>query len=360
MLSLIERARQVIPGGVNSGARAFIGLETDPLIIDRAEGASIQDIEGRRYFDFCMSFGPLIHGHNPPCVIEAVQEQLQKGITYALTTPIEEKLARKVTTLVPSIEQIRFTSSGTEATMSAVRLARGFTGREKFYKFTGGYHGCSELLLTAPTLPWHEQITLDDQTACIIIEPIQGNNGLNIPDPAWLQHLRDETARVGALLIFDEVITGFRIGLGGAQEYFNITPDLTTLGKILGGGFPAAAFGGSREIMQHLHPTGPVYHAGTLSGNPIAMAAGLATLNSLSPQTYTDLDAKASLLDSLPIKRLGSVFAWQVQDFPALFRHLLQNGIYIAPSSREVNFVSTAHRIEDLERLAFYDSIRSK
>ncbi|MCL2606757.1 MAG: glutamate-1-semialdehyde 2,1-aminomutase, partial [Coriobacteriia bacterium] len=320
---LFEDAQKYIPGGVNSPVRAYKSVGTTPRFIDSAQGSKIYDVEGREYIDFVQSWGPMILGHGDSGVIEAVEDQLKKGTSFGAPTLLETMAAKAVVDAVPTIDLVRFVSSGTEAVMSAIRLARGYTGRDKLIKFDGNYHGHSDGLLASagsglvtlgiPSTPGVTKSNaadtliapynnLDavraifeankDEVACLILEPVAGNMGVIPPAEGFLQGLRDLCDEFDALLIFDEVITGFRLALGGAQEYYDVAPDLTTLGKIIGGGFPVGAFGGRREIMERLAPLGPVYQAGTLSGNPIAMAAGIAVIDRLSrPGTYENLEA---------------------------------------------------------------------
>lgn len=358
MKDVYRQLCEVIPGGVNSAARAFPGLGRTPLVVQEAREDLLIDVNGKEYIDFCGSWGALIHGHTVP---EEVYEQLSMGSSYGVSCLAEERLARKVVEMVPSIEQVRFVSSGTEATMSAVRLARAFTGRETIVKFAGNYHGHADPLLNiTPLFPYNEPVQLSDNVAAVIVEPIAGNMGVIPAAPEFLQHLKKECERVGALLIFDEVITGFRVAAGGAQELYGIMPDLTCIGKIVGGGFPAAAFGGRREIMQQLAPVGPVFQAGTLSGNPVAMVAGFAALEKLTPQFYADLEEKtARFLAPIPnVQRVGSMFTLFFGDLPhnlddvkkcdlEAFKHffweLFDAGAYISPSQFEACFISAAH-----------------
>ncbi len=402
-------ASATIPGGVNSPARAFRSVGGTPLIAERGEGDLLFDVEGKSYIDYCGSWGALIHGHAHPRIVAAVQKRVAEGSSFGVTTPSEVRLAKKVVDSVPSIEKVRFVSSGTEATMSAVRLARGFTGRDLILKFSGHYHGhadpflveagsgvaclptssssgvSAELVKHTLSIPYNDFEAFEavmrshgKKIAAVILEPIAANMGLVLPKSGFLEMLRSYTERVGALLIFDEVISGFRVGLGGAQELFNIMPDLTCLGKIVGGGFPAAAFGGAAEIMDHLAPLGSVYQAGTLSGNPVAMAAGLEALEMCSqPGFYESLQSKTSeLVDPIQdfiesenieatVHRAGSLFTLflgsrsvsSIDDvkkcnparFASLFQRLLARGIYFSPSQFEANFVSMAHTPNSLE-----------
>src|SRR5579862_1439904 len=403
---LFACSQKLIPGGVNSPVRAFRGVGGTPPFIARGEGSHIFDADGNEYIDYVLSWGPLILGHCFPPVIEALREVLAIGTSFGAPTEREVQLAELIRECVPSIEMVRLVSSGTEATMSALRLARGFTGRDLTIKFEGCYHGHVDSLLvkagsgmatlgiadtagvprafaeTTIALPFNsisavEQAFADhgEQIAAVIVEPIVGNMGCVPPAPGFLEALRDLTARHGALLIFDEVMTGFRVALGGAQQRYGIKPDLTTLGKIIGGGLPLAAYGGRRDIMQKIAPLGPVYQAGTLSGNPLAVAAGLAVVRYLlaHPETYDALEARAARLTAwtppgVTINRVGSMFTFffspdPVTDwdsarkcntarFGKFFHHLLERGVYIAPSQFEAGFVSAAHSEEDIAATA--------
>ena len=401
---LFEQAQQVIPGGVNSPVRAFKGVGGDPVFFKRGEGAYILDEDDNRYIDYIGSWGPMILGHAYPSVIKAVEKSIQNGLGFGAPTAIETEVAAKVCEMVPSVEQVRMVSSGTEATMSAIRLARGYTGRDKLIKFEGCYHGHSDSLLvkagsgaltlgvpTSPGVPSalaELTITLDynhiDQVkqtldvigkdiACIIVEPVAGNMNCIPPVPGFLEGLRELCNEHGVVLIFDEVMTGFRVARGGAQEYYGVTPDLTTLGKVIGGGLPVGAFGGKKEIMQHIAPTGPVYQAGTLSGNPVSMAAGLATLQALdTPGFYDDLtNASKRLAEGLQeiaekhtipltVNYVGGMYGFFFTDVPKVhfyhqvvdcdikrfqkfFHGMLNEGVYLAPSAFETGFVSAAH-----------------
>lgn len=417
-----QKLCKVIPGGVNSPVRSFKGLGIPPLVVERGAGDLIYDVDGNSYIDYCGSWGPLIHGHAHPAIIDAAYKRMLMGTTFGITSAIEEQLASKVVDLMPSIEKIRFVSSGTEATMSAARLARGYTGRDLIVKFTGNYHGHADFFLVqagsgvvglTPTsssagipeeivrhticLPYNDteccrKFLLDpqhkDRVAAVIVEPIAGNMGCVPGKESFLNMLRETTRMIGALLIFDEVISGFRVGLGGAQALYDITPDLTCLGKIIGGGFPAAAFGGRAEIMDCLAPLGKVYQAGTLSGNPVAMAAGLQSLTMLEVDGfYEELEDTANLITK-PLKevlekkginacvqQVGSMFTIffgrkQVDNmeegrtldlaaFAKFFRYLFVNEVYIPPAQYEAWFVSSAHTRAHLEKtrdliLAFF------
>ena len=407
-----DRARAVIPGGVNSPVRAFRAVGGTPLFIRRAEGAEVEDEDGRRYLDFVGSWGPVVLGHAHPEVLAAIEQAARRGTTYGAPCAAEVELAEAMVAAYPGLEQVRCVSSGTEAVMSAIRLARGATGRELVVKFAGCYHGHADHLLVAagsglatfgipssggvPTafaertrvLPLDDEAALEalferegSQVAALIVEPVPANHGLLLQRPEFLRALRRVTQEHGALLIFDEVITGFRLARGGAAEIFGVTPDLATFGKVIGGGMPVGAFGGRRELMAHLAPLGGVYQAGTLSGNPVAMAAGLATLRVLERENgWARLEELGKRLETVlapvlratapavRLVRLGSLFWLSFQAGPAprraadvadaapryarLFHALLERGVYLAPSAYEVGFLSTAHTPTHLELFA--------
>jgi glutamate-1-semialdehyde 2,1-aminomutase len=408
---LFQRAQRVIPGGVNSPVRAFRGVGGTPLFIARAQGSSIWDVDGNRYIDYVGSWGPLILGHADPAVVEAAKNAIDRGSSYGAPTEGEVKLAELVSKRMPSIEQLRLVSSGTEATMSALRLARAFTQRDAILKFEGCYHGHADFLLSKAgsgvatfglpdspgvpsdftkhtlTLPFNDVAALRElfdrrgaEIAAAIVEPVVGNMGCVPPAPGFLEALREVTRASGSLLIFDEVMTGFRVHAAGAQGLFGITPDLTTLGKILGGGLPVGGYGGRAEIMKLIAPSGAVYQAGTLSGNPCAVAAGLATLEQLANTgTYARLESIAKKLElglvaaleetgvRGTVQRCGSMFTLFFNDgsavrnfadakradhekFKRYFHGMLERGIYLAPSGYEAAFVSLAHSAEDIER----------
>ena len=407
---LFTEAKELIPGGVNSPVRAFRSVGGTPLFIERAKGSSVRDVDGNTYIDYVGSWGPMILGHAHPKVVAAVRAAAQRGTSYGAPTPGEIELARLIRKAFPSVEKVRLVSSGTEAAMSAVRLARGYTGRDKIIKFEGGYHGHADSMLVSagsgaltfglpdsPGVPketakhtlttkFNDIASLerlfeqnDQQVAAVIVEPIPGNMGVVPPAPGFLDELRSLTKKHGALLIFDEVITGFRVALGGAQELFGVVPDLTILGKIIGGGLPVGAFGGRKEIMDALAPEGPVYQAGTLSGNPLAVAAGIAAITELSRKgVYAELADKADYLHAgmskafsssgIPFytNRAGSMWTTFFQKGPVTdytsakqsdtklyslyFHGLLKRGVYVAPSQFEAGFVSLAHSKRDLDR----------
>lgn len=409
-ISLFQRAQQSIPGGVNSPVRAFKGVGGTPLFIKKAQGAYIFDTEGKQYIDYVGSWGPMILGHNHPAILSAVIKTAKDGLSFGAPTPLEIDLAELVCTLIPSIEMVRMVSSGTEATMSAIRLARGYTNRDKIIKFEGCYHGHADSLLVkagsgALTLgqPNSPGVPADfakhtltctyndldsvrqafeqypNEIACIIVEPVAGNMNCVLPQKGFLQGLRELCDQYGAIFIIDEVMTGFRVALGGAQSYYHVKPDLTCLGKVIGGGMPVGAFGGKKEIMQHIAPLGPVYQAGTLSGNPIAMAAGLACLDELKKPDNEHRLAKLTEKLALGLKALadkhqvpfivnyvggmfGIFFTEQqaitsYQDvmkcntatFNTFFHAMLEQGIYFAPSAFEAGFMSLAHTEQDIE-----------
>src|SRR6202140_2113377 len=409
-MSLFSEASKYIPGGVNSPVRAFRGVGGEPIFFKKAAGAHAWAAEVRRFIDYVGSWGPMILGHSHPQVIKAVQEVAADGLSFGAPTELETQLARRAVELMPSIDLVRFVSSGTEATMSAIRLARGFTGRDTIVKFEGCYHGHSDSLLikagsgaltlgvpTSPGVPAAlaaHTVTLNfndeaqvrdvfrqigDQIACIIVEPVAGNMNCVPPVPGFLQTLRQECDRAGALLIFDEVMTGFRVALGGAQALYGVRPDLTTLGKIIGGGMPVGAFGGRRDIMERLAPLGPIYQAGTLSGNPVAMIAGLTTLELLSaPGFHQRLEASTDDLirrlaesarsagialatnhvcgmfgffftEERSVDSYGKVMACDVERFKRFFHGMLDEGIYLAPSAYEAGFLSAAHSAADID-----------
>jgi glutamate-1-semialdehyde 2,1-aminomutase len=408
---LFEQARAVIPGGVNSPVRAFAAVGGTPPFIDHAEGAYLVDVDGNRYIDYVGSWGPMICGHAHPEIIAAVTEVVQKGLSFGAPCALEVELAQMICDTMPNIELLRMTCSGTEATMSAIRLARGFTGRDKIIKFEGCYHGHGDSLLVkagsgaltlgvpsspgVPSVLADHTVTLEynnseqlreafaeigEQIACVIVEPVAGNMNCVPPVEGFLQSLRECCDQSGSVLIFDEVMTGFRVGLGGAQALFGIVPDLTTLGKVIGGGMPVGAFGGKREIMNHIAPLGPVYQAGTLSGNPVAMAAGLKNLEIISrPGFFEDLTRRTSQLVSgllaaaeangvaMRANQVGAMFglfftdqpevtsfsqvsACDVERFTRFFNGMLKRGVYLAPSAYEAGFVSAMHGAVEIEQ----------
>lgn len=409
---LFDRALKVIPGGVNSPVRAFRGVGGTPFFTAKADGCHLYSVDGKEFIDYVCTWGPAIHGHNCPAIREALEKALQRGTSFGTPCEAEVEMAELVTSLVPSIEKVRMTSSGTEATMSAIRLARGYTGRSKIIKFAGCYHGHSDSLLIKAgsgalthghpdsagvpeafaketiVLPFNDADALKDafetnfkKIACVILEPCPGNMGVVPALKGYLKFVREMCSLSGTVLIFDEVMSGFRVGINGVQGIEHITPDLTTLGKIIGGGLPVGAFGGKREIMDHLAPLGPVYQAGTLSGNPLAMAAGLASLRLLQANPpYPQLERASTRIAEaataaakakgipLVINRSGSMFSLffssrPVIDFDtatssdgALFRrvfhHALENGVYLPPSPYETCFISTAHDDSAVSRTA--------
>jgi glutamate-1-semialdehyde 2,1-aminomutase len=407
---LFVQACRHIPGGVNSPVRAFKGMDRPPVFIERAQGAYLHDVEGKRYVDYVGSWGPMITGHADPDVLGAVRDRLEMGLSFGTPTAIETRMAELICEIMPSIDMVRMTNSGTEATMSAIRLARGYTGRDKIVKFEGNYHGHSDSLLvkagsgalthgvpSSPgvpaslaehtvTLPFNDIDAVEacfeeigDEVACIIVEPVAGNMNCIPPQEGFLETLRQVCDRHSSLLIFDEVMTGFRVAKGGAQAYFGVTPDLTCLGKIVGGGMPVGAFGGKREVMEQLSPLGPVYQAGTLAGNPLAMAAGIALLtkiqepgfhDALSQRVETLCDGLQARADAAGIEmitqRAGGMFglfftaqsrvdnfaqatACDAEAFRRFFALMLDEGIYLAPSAYEAGFMSNAHTPEDIQ-----------
>jgi glutamate-1-semialdehyde 2,1-aminomutase len=410
-MSHFSDARAVIAGGVNSPVRAFAGVGGDPIFFRSAAGAWLESEDGKRFIDYVGSWGPMILGHCHPAVLEAVTTTAKRGLSFGAPCVLETRIAAKICGLVPSIERVRMVSSGTEATMSAIRLARGHTGRDKIVKFEGCYHGHSDSLLikagsgaltlgvpSSPgvpaglaehtiTLPYNDAdavrsafAEVGKDIACVIVEPIAGNMNMVPPEAGFLETLREECTAAGTVLILDEVMTGFRVAKGGAQSLFGIEPDLTTLGKVVGGGMPAAAFGGKADIMASLAPDGPVYQAGTLSGNPVAMAAGLATLELIDqPGFYETLGARTTELveglaeaaneagiplatehaggmfgfvftDSGPVRSFAQVAAADVERFKKFFHGMLAEGVYFAPSAFEAGFVSAAHGDTEIEQ----------
>jgi glutamate-1-semialdehyde 2,1-aminomutase len=371
---LYERALRVIPGGVNSPVRAMkaVGLEV-PLFAARGKGAYLEDVDGRRYVDWVMSWGPLIFGHADPATVEAVVDAARDGTSFGTATEREVLLAEEIVDAVPSVEMVRLVSSGTEAAMTALRLARAASGREPFVRFRGNYHGHADPFLSEAgsgvrtlgidargegrVVDYGDLEAVEreiDGAACVFVEPVAGNMGVVPPPAGFLEGLRRLCDESGALLVFDEVITGFRVARGGAQERFGVLPDLTVLGKIVGGGLPLAAFGGRADLMERLAPAGDVYQAGTLSGNPLATAAGLSVLRRLTPEVYARLEEKGRRLDALGrygrFERVGAMATLFVDDYPGLFRHLLERGVYLAPSQNEAMFLSTAHGDEEIDR----------
>ncbi len=406
---IVREAQSLMPGGVSSPVRAFKAVGGDPIVLVKGKGPRVWDADGNEYIDFLASWGPLILGHAHPKVVKALERELKQGLSFGLTNPHEITLARLVVEMIPSVEKVRFVNSGTEATMSAVRLARGYTKRKYVLKFEGCYHGHYDSLLVSAgsgvatfgipgtpgipeeiakltiVVPYNDKEAVreafdrfGDEIACVIVEPVAGNMGVVPPEGGFLKFLREITEDLGSLLIFDEVITGFRLSKGGAQEVFNIEPDITCLGKILGGGMPVGAYGGRKEIMSQVAPEGPVYQAGTLAGNPLAMVAGAETLKELRDKDpYADLDKKASFLEEslrdilkekgIPhtINRVGSMMTVffteeKVKDFQSakrsdtklfakFFNSLLSEGVLIPPSQFEAWFVSTAHEERDLQ-----------
>ncbi|MGD9320985.1 MAG: glutamate-1-semialdehyde 2,1-aminomutase [Desulfobacteraceae bacterium] len=408
--ALFEKARKIIPGGVNSPVRAGKAVGMDPPFIDRAEACFLWDMEGNQYVDYVCSWGPMILGHGHPEVVKALEERVWKGTSYGAPTELELEMAETIINMVPSIEMVRMVNSGTEATMSAIRLARGFTGREKIIKFEGCYHGHADSLLVSAgsgvatfaipgcpgvpenvarqtiSLPFNDLdgvvqafAKFGSEIAAVIIEPIPGNMGVIVPQKEFLTELREITMENGVLLIFDEVISGFRVGPGGAQELYGLMPDLTCLGKIIGGGLPVGAYGGRRDIMEKMAPEGDIYQAGTLSGNPLAMTAGLATLKVLQNKSvYQELEEKGRMLFSgledaaksagvkVVINRIGSMGslffgenlvtdfasakASDADKYKSYYAKMLEQGIYLAPSPFEACFVSTAHDENSIQK----------
>lgn len=408
-VALYQEAVERIPGGVNSPVRAFKSVQMNPVFIDHAYGSKVVDVDGNEYIDYIASWGPLIVGHAHPRVVQAIKETAEKGTSFGTPTERENEMAQIVIERMPSVEMVRMVNSGTEATMSALRLARAFTKRKKIVKFEGSYHGHSDSLLikagsgvatlglpdspgvlesTAEhtlTIPYNDldsvQMVFEkygEDIAAVIMEPIAGNMGVVPPLPGFLEGIREITKQYGALLIFDEVMTGFRVDYHSAQGLYGITPDLTTMGKVIGGGLPVGAYGGKKEILEYVAPVGPVYQAGTLSGNPLAMAAGIATLKEMTPDKYEELERKGQILEEgllknaeeagIPvcINRVGSMVCLfftdekvtnyataktsDTQRFAAYFRYMLEEGVLIAPSQFEGMFLSTAHTDEDLAR----------
>lgn len=407
--ALFEEAKEVIPGGVNSPVRAFGSVGRTPLFIDHAKGSHIYDVDGNEFIDYVCSWGPGILGHADPAVIQAVQRACADGLTFGAPTKKEVVLAKLIRKCFPAMELTRLVSSGTEAVMSAIRVVRGYTGREMIVKFRGCYHGHSDGLLvkagsaaltgsvpdSAGVPEGYSRTTLiaeyndcqsveqlfekfGKQIAAVVVEPVAANMGVVLPEEGFLSFLREITRENGALLIFDEVITGFRLSLGGAAEYYHITPDLITLGKIVGGGMPLAAYGGQREIMEKVAPLGPVYQAGTLSGNPVATEAGIATVNRLihEPEIYEQLERKARILAEAvretkapvqvnqigsllsvfftdrPVRDYGTATSADTSRYAKYFSYLLEHGVYVAPSQYEAMFVSAAHSDEEIRRTA--------
>jgi len=410
---VMQRARAIFPGGVNSPVRAFRGVGGEPFVVARGEGPRIWDVDGRSYIDYVLSWGPLVLGHAAPVVLDALAETMAKGTSFGIPTELEVQLAEVIRERMPHLEMLRFVSSGTEATMSAIRLARAATGRERILKFDGCYHGHADSFLVnagsgvatlglpnSPgvpralaaltlTAPFNDLAAVDaladESLAAIVVEPIVGNSGYIEPLADFLPGLRRIADRVGALLIFDEVMTGFRIAPGGARERFGVTPDLTTLGKVIGGGLPVAAFGGRRTVMELVAPAGPMYQAGTLSGNPLAMAAGLATLRTLTPALHERIARRtAALVDGLraAAQRRGVPFfagsagtMWGLflreaaprsfaeakqadgERFKKVFHYAREHGVYFAPSPFEAAFMSAAHGDDEIaETLAVFDA----
>ena len=386
--ALMARALDLFPGGVNSPVRAFGSVGGTPRVIERGLGARVWDVDGNELLDYVGSWGPMILGHAHPAVVAAITEAAARGTSYGAPNGREIELAELIAEAMPSIERLRFVSSGTEAAMSAIRLARAATGRERIVKMAGGYHGHADALLVKPgsgatgmpasagvtvgaardtlvaeynELDAVERLLDGDEVAGVIVEPVAANMGVVPPLPGYLDALRATTRQHGTLLIFDEVITGFRVARGGAQERYGVAPDITVLGKIIGGGLPVGAYGGRADLMRLVAPEGPVYQAGTLSGNPLAMAAGAATLRELTSATYDELEEAGAALEtglaaaanaagaSVRISRVGSLLTAFVDDFPTFFHAMLDAGIMLPPSQHEAWFLSTAHRTTDID-----------
>src|SRR5580658_9278989 len=402
--AFFQRAQELIPGGVNSPVRAFRSVGGNPLFIAQGQGSHIFDVDGNEYIDYVGSWGPLLLGHRHPEIVAALEDALEIGTSFGAPTAQEIDLAEAICDAVPSMQMVRLVNSGTEATMSAIRLARGYTGRDLIVKFDGGYHGHVDSLLvqagsglatlgiadtrgipqsfcdTTISVPYNSADSVErafeahrGRIAAVIVEPVAGNMGCVPPVPGFLEALREITRREGALLIFDEVMTGFRVAFGGAQRLYDVYPDLTTLGKVIGGGLPVGAYGGQKDIMQLIAPSGPVYQAGTLSGNPLAVAAGLAMLRHLKAhlEVYEQLESRAAELcaaapPGVTVNRVGSMFTMFFTDQPVtdyesakrsdtarfgrFFRAMLQRGVYLAPSQFEAAFISAAHTEEDIQR----------
>lgn len=408
-IEAFKEAKELLPGGVNSPVRAFKSVDMDPIFMERGKGSKIYDIDGNEYIDYVLSWGPLILGHTNDRVVEGIKKVAELGTSFGAPTLVENELAQLVLDRVPSIEMVRMVSSGTEATMSALRLARGYTGRNKILKFEGCYHGHGDSLLIKAgsgvatlglpdspgvpegvakntiTVPYNDLESVryafeqyGDDIAGVIVEPVAGNMGVVPPVAGFLEGLREITTQYGTVLIFDEVMTGFRVGYNCAQGYFNVTPDLTCLGKVIGGGLPVGAYGGKREIMEQIAPSGPIYQAGTLSGNPLAMTAGLETLRQLTPETYKEFERKADILEAglkaaaekygIPhtINRAGSMIGIfftnenvinyeaaktsNLEFFASYYREMANEGVFLPPSQFEGLFLSTAHTDEDLQK----------
>lgn len=408
-IAAFQEAKKLMPGGVNSPVRAFKSVQMDPIFMERGKGSKIYDIDGNEYIDYVLSWGPLILGHTNDRVVEALKKVAEMGTSFGAPTLMENELAKLVQERVPSIEVVRMVSSGTEATMSALRLARGYTGRNKILKFEGCYHGHGDSLLIKAgsgvatlglpdspgvpegiakntiTVPYNDLESVKvafehygEDIAGIIVEPVAGNMGVVPPLPGFLQGLRDVTTQYGALLIFDEVMTGFRVGYNCAQGYFGITPDITCLGKVIGGGLPVGAYGGRAEIMQQIAPSGPIYQAGTLSGNPLAMTAGYETLSQLTPEIYDEFIRKGDMLEAgltkaaekyevpITVNRAGSMIGFfftneavinydtaktsNLDFFASYYREMANQGVFLPPSQFEGLFLSTSHSDEDIEK----------